>query len=119
MSRPSSPSAERFARALSPIIPTFPDSGWLWARIVPSSVLGNGKSRTRAQQAVDPAVDYAESLKRADLPASGRTSAVIVCRIISQRRHAGSGGARSRVISDRISTNICRDTATSAIWKVT
>jgi hypothetical protein len=34
-------------------------------------------------------------------------------------RHAGAGGARSRAISDRISWNICRGTATSAIWKVT
>ena len=29
--------------------------------------------------------------------------------------HAGAGGARSRAISDRISANICRGTATSAI----
>jgi len=33
--------------------------------------------------------------------------------------HAGAGGARRRAISDRISWNIWRDTATSAIWKVT
>jgi hypothetical protein len=33
--------------------------------------------------------------------------------------HAGAGGARSRAISERISANICRDTATSAIWNVT
>jgi hypothetical protein len=33
--------------------------------------------------------------------------------------HAGAGGARSPVISDRMSANICRDTATSASWKVT
>jgi len=33
--------------------------------------------------------------------------------------HAGVGGARSRAISDRISWNICRGTATSAIWNVT
>src|SRR5437016_1365349 len=30
--------------------------------------------------------------------------------------HAGAGGVRSRAISDRMSANICRDTATSAIW---
>jgi hypothetical protein len=29
------------------------------------------------------------------------------------------GGARRREMSDRISWNICRGTATSAIWKVT
>jgi hypothetical protein len=33
--------------------------------------------------------------------------------------HAGAGGARSRAISIKISWNICRDTATSANWKVT
>jgi hypothetical protein len=30
-------------------------------------------------------------------------------------RHAKAGGARSRAINDRISANICRDTATLAI----
>ena len=33
-----------------------------------------------------------------------------------QPAHAGADGARSRVISDRMSANICRGTATSAIW---
>ena len=33
--------------------------------------------------------------------------------------HAGAGGARSRAISARMTANICRDTATSAIWNVT
>jgi hypothetical protein len=33
--------------------------------------------------------------------------------------HAGAGGARNRAISDRISWNICRDTATWAIWNMT
>jgi hypothetical protein len=33
--------------------------------------------------------------------------------------HAGAGGARNRTISDRMSANICRDTATSALWQVT
>jgi hypothetical protein len=32
--------------------------------------------------------------------------------------HAGAVSARSRAISDRISWNICRGTATSAIWNV-
>jgi hypothetical protein len=35
------------------------------------------------------------------------------------RGHAGAGGARRPEISDRMSANICRGTATSAIWKVT
>jgi hypothetical protein len=33
--------------------------------------------------------------------------------------HAGADGARSRAMSNRISWNICRGTATSAVWKVT
>src|SRR3954470_1519216 len=33
--------------------------------------------------------------------------------------HAGAGGARSRAISDRISANRRRGTATSASWNVT
>src|SRR5215212_8888743 len=33
--------------------------------------------------------------------------------------HAGAGSARSRAISDRISANIWRGTATSASWNVT
>jgi hypothetical protein len=37
----------------------------------------------------------------------------------SRAAHAGAGGARSRAISDRISANICRGTATSAICKDT
>jgi hypothetical protein len=32
--------------------------------------------------------------------------------------HTGAGGARNRPISDKISANICRDTETSANWKV-
>ena len=31
----------------------------------------------------------------------------------------GTGGARSRAIRAKIRRNICRDTATSAIWNVT
>jgi len=38
---------------------------------------------------------------------------------LASARHAGAGGARSRAINERMSANICRDTATSAIWKVT
>jgi hypothetical protein len=41
-----------------------------------------GKGKTRIAWAVDPAVTPGESLKRADLPVSGRTFAVIVCRIV-------------------------------------
>jgi hypothetical protein len=33
-------------------------------------------------------------------------------------RHAGASGARSQKISDRMSANICRDTATATICKM-
>ncbi len=33
--------------------------------------------------------------------------------------HAGAGGTRSRAISVRMSANICRGTAISAIWNAT
>ena len=33
--------------------------------------------------------------------------------------HAGAGGARKQAIKDRMLANICRSTATWAIWKVT
>ena len=36
-----------------------------------------------------------------------------------QSRFMPAGGAGNRAISIGISLNICRDTATSAIWKVT
>ena len=32
--------------------------------------------------------------------------------------HAGAGGARSRAIRDRMSANICHNTATSTIWNL-
>lgn len=35
---------------------------------------------------------------------------------LGEARHADASGVRSRVISDRISANICRDTAPSDIW---
>jgi hypothetical protein len=45
------------------------------------------------------------------------------CRLLTAQHpcdaHAGAGGARSWAINDRMSANICLDTATSAIWKVT
>src|SRR4051812_41668453 len=40
-------------------------------------------------------------------------------RLLPLSLHAGAGGVRSRAISDRMSANICRGTATSASWKVT
>jgi hypothetical protein len=39
--------------------------------------------------------------------------------LVASSGHAGAGAARNRAISDRISANICRGTATSASWKVT
>jgi hypothetical protein len=36
--------------------------------------------------------------------------------LVSRATHAGAGGARSRAISDRMSANIYRDTATLISW---
>jgi hypothetical protein len=53
------------------------------------------------------------------LPPSRRTSPVVVSTSRRQKPlHAEAGDARSRAIIDRMSANICRDTATSAIWNV-
>ena len=83
--------------------------------------LGNGNSPLAASKGrLKLAVDSTGTLKRA---AFARIKAYLSRRRPAAsdpaRRHAGAGGARSRAISDRISANICRDTATSAIWKVT
>ncbi len=63
-------------------------------------------------------------LHRAETRGFSMIKAHLNRRRLSRRRwlvlgHTGAGGARSRAISDRISWNICRGTATSAIWKVT
>src|SRR5271165_2932082 len=60
------------------------------------------------------------ALELAVLPSSTRTSPIVGPPLSTpERLHAGAGGARRRAISDRISWNICRGTATSAIWKIT
>ena len=73
---------------------------------------GNGRSK--------PAVEGSRTLNCSGLRIPTHTSAVATCRILlPPAAHAGAGGARSRAISDRMSAKICRDTATSASWKVT
>jgi hypothetical protein len=64
---------------------------------------------------VDQRFDPAEALKT---PCFTRVKPRLSCRHGSHLTtpHAGAGGARSGAISDRMSANICRDTATSAIW---
>jgi hypothetical protein len=61
--------------------------------------------------------------RRAETRCVAFIKAHLCCRRLSHLTrspgHAGAGGGRSRAISDRISWNICRGTATSAIWNVT
>ena len=85
------------------------------------SGLGNSKSRPAPSNGRSkPAVEGSRTLNCSGLRIPTHTSAVATCRILlPPAAHAGAGGARSRAISDRMSANICRDTATSAIWKVT
>jgi hypothetical protein len=56
-------------------------------------------------------------LKRADLFESIPLPLIIQC-AWSGTGHASVGGARSQSISDRMSANVCPDTATSANWNV-
>jgi hypothetical protein len=83
------------------------------------TALSNGNSRSLgAKHARGCRFEDTKALQRADL---GRTSTDLSCRRLPHELlavHAGAG-ARSRAISIRISANICRDTATSAIWNVT
>jgi hypothetical protein len=98
--------------------PRFPRFRWLRGQDDPVGRLGQRQivHRVRSGCSNQPA-DCAEALKRAALPTSTRTSAVVrrLSRVIPGAAHAGAGGARNRAISIRISWNICRGTATSAI----
>ena len=100
-------------------IPRIP--GGSEARIVPLDVFDNSKSQAT----------FGAGGRTRQLPVPGRWNAP-VCRHQGaplpsssaafrppKPGHAGAGGARSRAISDKISANICRGTATSAIWNVT
>jgi hypothetical protein len=65
--------------------------------------------------------DGTGTLARAALPAAKHTSlssSVAACDP-GAPHDAGAGGAHSRAISDRMSANLGRGTATSAIWKLT
>src|SRR6516225_10943575 len=65
-----------------------------------------------------PPVDHAAVLNRAPELHQGAPPLSPLPHFMPLAAHAGVGGARSRAISDRMSANICRDTATSAIWNV-
>src|ERR1700692_4798979 len=58
------------------------------------------------------------ALELVALPSARRAPPGVVGPILDHPPHPGAGG-RSRAMSDRMSWNICRGTATSAIWKVT
>jgi hypothetical protein len=89
---------------------------------ISQSILPFGRKR-RANLAVD----RTEAVKSADLAAFADLAALrqaclyrhCLSHVCPSAPHAGAGGARSRTISDRISANICRGTATAASWKVT
>jgi hypothetical protein len=69
------------------------------------------------RKAVETAKGFAEALKALLCPNQG-TPLPSSAASGPSGSHAGAGGARSRAISDRMSANMCHDTATSAIWKV-
>jgi hypothetical protein len=62
--------------------------------IAPSGLLGNGKSRSQEQEGSKPPFDCAQTLERPALPASGRTSAVIVCHHLTRRFPVGASPTR-------------------------
>ena len=57
-----------------------PDSGRLWGLVALFGGLDNDKSRMRACRRSNRSIDCAEAVIRADLPASRRSSAGVVCR---------------------------------------
>jgi hypothetical protein len=98
---------------LSTDIPRIPDD--LKTRIALSDGFANGKSRVAGA----PGSDTASKTRRdAKVRRFVRIEAYLSHRQLHPVRgapHAGAGGARSRAISNRMSWNICRGTATSAI----
>jgi len=99
-------------------IPPIP--GDFEGRIAPLGVFGNDKSRL--VRVADGRTDQWSVTRRENSLICLHQSAPLpwFARLIRfPRLHAGAGGARSRAISDRMSANSCRDTATSAMWKVT
>ena len=96
-----------------------PNSGLVVGHDRPFGCLGQWyiAHRVRSRQSNQP-VDCAEALKalkRAGLPIRAHLRRHRLSSFDPCAAHAGAGGARSRAISDRISANICRGTATSAI----
>jgi hypothetical protein len=73
---------ERGGEGRTPFSRHSPDSVWLWGQGLPLRPSWAMVNRApRAQQETNQSVDCAEALKRAALPASRRTFAVVVCRI--------------------------------------
>jgi hypothetical protein len=84
------------------------------AMIAASGALGNGKSCSAWAGEHRKHRYSAEALKRSFGRIQAHLSHSSSVASGLHAAHASAGGARSRAISDRISANICRDTATSA-----
>jgi hypothetical protein len=98
------------------------DSSGFAAMIAPLGALSNGNSRSpRATARSKPSSEDTGGLHSAGLSTPAQTSPIATCHLPHDHPagHAGAGGTRSRVINDRMSANVCRGTATSAIWNVT
>jgi hypothetical protein len=80
---------------------------------------GKGKSPSPGQKQAKRSVGRAKTAGTAALPDRAYLFLRRLPHVNPSVHHAGAGGARSRAIIDRMSANICRDTATSAIWNVT
>ena len=65
-----------------------------------------------------PPVDHAAVLNRAPELHQGAPPLSPLPHFMPLAADAGAGGARSRAIRDRMSANICHNTATSTIWNL-
>jgi hypothetical protein len=80
---------------------------------------GAWRNEIRSQQPLFAGKSPDSSPRSAETRCFAFTKACLCCHRLSHLTrspvHSGAGGARSRAISDRMSANICRGTATSAI----
>ena len=97
-----------------------PDSGRFRARITPLAGLSKGNRLRRGQKAIEAGGRRHRNAETRPICLYRGIPPPLTTRCTwPSAGHAGAGGARNRAISDKMSANVCRETATSAIWNVT
>src|SRR6516225_9604749 len=97
-----------------------PDSGRFRARITPLAGLSKGNRLRRGQKAIEAGGRRHRNAETRPICLYRGIPPPLTTRCTwPNAGHAGAGGARNRAISDKMSANVCRETATSAIWNVT